>query len=79
MDNKSMEEQSNIINRAEYIIGMHGAAFTNLIFAHKNAKVLEFSPKTYIDAPTAFISQALEFSWSRRYNRKGSKWKFDLY
>ena len=65
MDDKSIDEQSEIIRESKLIIGLHGAAFTNLIFANREASVLELVPKNYIDTPTAFISNALKFKWEK--------------
>lgn len=65
MDGKTIDEQARIIKESKCVIGLHGAAFANLIFANNDINVLELSSKEYIDAPTAFISQAIGFHWSR--------------
>jgi len=38
----SFKEQVNYFNNAEFIIGLHGAAFANISFCKKNTKVIEF-------------------------------------
>lgn len=38
-DNKTMEQQIDIVANASHIAGIHGAGFTNLIWANPNAKV----------------------------------------
>jgi len=37
----SFREQINLFSNADYIVGLHGAAFANIIFSKKNTKILE--------------------------------------
>ena len=37
----SFNEQVNIFSNADFIIGLHGAAFANMVFSKKNTKILE--------------------------------------
>lgn len=38
----SFAQQVNFFNKAKIIVGIHGAAFTNIIFCKKNTKIIEF-------------------------------------
>jgi len=38
-------EQVTIFNNANYIVGLHGAGFANLVFCKRNTNVLEIKPK----------------------------------
>lgn len=44
-DAMSYDEQVRVFSEAEAIVGPHGAALTNLIFARENCKILELFPK----------------------------------
>ena len=46
LENLSLKDQITFFNNANYITGLHGAGFANLIFCNKNTKVLEFKSKT---------------------------------
>ena len=37
----SFSEQINLFSNADFIIGLHGAAFANIVFSKKNTKILE--------------------------------------
>ena len=40
----SLADQVNIFRSADFILGPHGAAFTNLAFSKPGAKFIEFFP-----------------------------------
>lgn len=42
MDGKSVAEQALILSGARKVVGVHGAAMTNLIFARPQTQVVEF-------------------------------------
>jgi hypothetical protein len=44
MDGLTVAEQAKVFASADAIVGVHGAALTNLIFAHKGAKIIEMFP-----------------------------------
>lgn len=44
LEGKTVAEQARLFANAEIIVGTHGAALTNLIFAHEGTKVLEIFP-----------------------------------
>lgn len=44
MDGRAVAEQARLFAGADTIIGVHGAALTNLIFAHPGAKFIELFP-----------------------------------
>ena len=46
LENLSLKDQITFFNNANYIIGLHGAGFANLIFCNKNTKILELKSKT---------------------------------
>jgi len=39
-------DQVQLFYQADYIVGLHGAAFANLVFCRPNTKVLEFQSTT---------------------------------
>ena len=39
-------DQVNLFNKAEHIVGLHGAGFANLVFCEPNTKVVEFQSDT---------------------------------
>ena len=45
----SFFEQIYLFSHANFIIGAHGAAFANLAFCKKGAKIIEIQPKNYKD------------------------------
>ena len=47
MDGRSAGEQASLFWNAEAIVGMHGAALTNLIFARPGTKVVELFPSDF--------------------------------
>lgn len=50
----SIESQALLFNGADVVLGMHGAAFTNMIFMEKNKCIAELTHSLY-DPPTLFI------------------------
>ena len=46
LENLSFKDQINFFNNADFVAGLHGAGFANLIFCKKNTKVLELKSKT---------------------------------
>jgi hypothetical protein len=47
MDGLSAREQANLFWNADIIVGLHGAALTNLIFARHGTKVIELFPHDF--------------------------------
>lgn len=45
----SFKEQVNLFYNADEVIGVHGAAFTNIIFSKPGTLILEFFPVTYVN------------------------------
>jgi hypothetical protein len=50
LDGLTVREQARLFSEAEAIVGMHGAALTNLLFARSNAAVVEIFPRGVIEA-----------------------------
>lgn len=46
MTDYSFERQAKLFNKANCIVGVSGAAFSNIIFCRKNCKIIEFVPNT---------------------------------
>ena len=46
LSNFSFEEQVKIINKADFIVGLHGAGFANLCFCKPKTKILELKSNT---------------------------------
>ena len=43
----SFQDQVSIFNKAEIIIGLHGAGFANTVFSRPNTKIIELKIKTH--------------------------------
>lgn len=54
-----------MFNNAKYIIGPHGAAFTNLIFSNPGLKLIEIIPKNHKSIKCKKFSNLLEFDYTR--------------
>jgi capsular polysaccharide biosynthesis protein len=48
-ENLSMSEQAALFNQAEAILGVKGAAMTNILFANANCRLMVMSPGSFID------------------------------
>ena len=59
----TVREQVRLFGSAEYVIGLHGAAMTNIIFMEKGSRIVEIIPSYYQDAPTAFLAAARGLEW----------------
>lgn len=46
----SVQQMSEIVYNAEWIIGVHGSGFANLVFANENVKVIDIVAPHHIDA-----------------------------
>lgn len=49
LEGKSLKEQVELFFNADEIVGIHGAGFTNLVFAKQGTNVIEFFPSTYVN------------------------------
>ncbi len=49
MDTLSLEQQAALFGSARVIVGVHGAAFTNLIYARPGTRLVEIMPANYVD------------------------------
>lgn len=61
----TVREQAALFASAEWVIGPHGAGFTNISFCQKGAKILEWFPSGYIDLVYWAISCELELNYAR--------------
>ena len=50
-------DQVRLFNEADYIVGLHGAAFANLAFCKPNTKIIEIRPSTQKNNNYRKISQ----------------------
>jgi hypothetical protein len=50
LDGLTVREQARLFSEAEAIVGMHGAALTNLLFARPNTAMVEIFPRGVVDA-----------------------------
>ena len=41
-------EQVELFHQADFVVSVHGAALTNLVFCREKTKVLEIFPKDYV-------------------------------
>lgn len=64
-ENKSFAEQVDIMQKADVILGVHGAGLGNLVFARQDTPFLEILPFTYYAGPFDSIAAALYLQYSR--------------
>ncbi|CAN8068648.1 unnamed protein product [Agarophyton chilense] len=64
-ENKSFEEQIDIMQKADVILGVHGAGLGNLVFARQDTPFIEVQPFTYYAGPFDSVSAALYLPYSR--------------
>jgi len=57
-------EQIYLFNKAKYIVGPHGAAFSNLAFCNKGTKVIEIMPTNYNDLNYKRISEINDLNYN---------------
>jgi hypothetical protein len=62
---KSVAEQAHLFSNAEFIIGAHGAALTNVLFASEGAKLIEIFPEGLEESSffTAATYSKLDYSY----------------
>lgn len=63
-ENKTFAEQVDIMQRADVIVGVHGAGLSNILFARKDAPILEVLPFTYYAGPFATVAESLYLKYS---------------
>lgn len=61
----SLNEQINIFNNAQIIVGGHGASFTNIVFCEKNTNIIEFIPSSHPSKKCERISKVLDLNYFR--------------
>jgi len=61
----SLNEQINIFNNAQIIVGGHGASFTNIVFCEKNTNIIEFIPSSHPNKKCERISKVLDLNYFR--------------
>jgi hypothetical protein len=79
----SMQEQIDLFNNASFIVAIHGAGLTNLIYrANKNCKLLELFPPAYPDyLPLHYflMAEQLGFEFDAFIGGKGQKFSGGFY
>lgn len=71
LEKASLKDQINLFYNSKLIISVHGAAFTNLIFASKDTKFIEIFPKKYGSEDFFRISKILNLErFSYRENNE---------
>ena len=63
MDGRTVREQARILAAAECIVGAHGAALTNLVFAPPATTVVELVSKNFAPATFAELSATMGFRY----------------
>lgn len=76
-ENKSFAEQVRIMQRADVILGVHGAGLGNLMFARQDTPFLEVLPFTYYAGPFDSIASALNLDYERMIAEPDTKNFFD--
>lgn len=64
-ENKTFVEQVEVMQRADVVLGVHGAGLGNLVFARQDVPVVEVLPFTYYAGPFDMVSKALYLKHSR--------------
>ena len=60
LEGMSIVEQILLFQTAEFVVGVHGAGLTNLVFCEPGTKVIEFMPSAEIRPFFWLISQKLD-------------------
>jgi capsular polysaccharide biosynthesis protein len=63
MNELTIAEQASVFHNAKVIVGVHGAALTNLIHAPSNARVIELLPANYLTSCFQRLSLALNLNY----------------
>jgi len=61
----SLNDQVDIFNNAQIIVGGHGAGLTNIIFCEKNTNIIEFIPSSHPSQKCERISKILNLNYFR--------------
>ena len=64
---KKLSNQIKYFNGSNYIIGVHGAAFTNIIFCKKNTRIIELSVKNSNNKTISNIAKKLKLRFKTFY------------
>ena len=67
LENYSIDEQINIFMNAKFIIGVHGAGLTNIIFSKPGTNVIEIIPKSYFIDCFLVAASRLGLNYHRFY------------
>jgi hypothetical protein len=59
----SVKDQITLFSNADIILGIHGAGLANILFADKNAKMLEIFPQYYLDQGISILSKVIGIAY----------------
>ena len=63
LEDLSIIEQISIFNNANYIIGIHGAGLSNIVFCNKKVKIFEILPQIRINSLVCSIAMILDLKY----------------
>ena len=63
LEDLSIIEQISIFNNAKYIIGIHGAGLSNIVFCNKKVKIFEIMPEIRINSLVCSIAMILKLKY----------------
>ncbi len=63
MDGRSLSEQAALTASARCVVGVHGAALANLVFARPGTKVLELVPRNTLNAMYCRLATAIDLDY----------------
>lgn len=78
--NLSFKDQIQLFSEAEFVVGPHGANFSNIVFCNKKTKILEMFPDTYVSTCYWQLAEAAELDYyyyvseGNTYNNTNGLW-----
>jgi capsular polysaccharide biosynthesis protein len=67
LENYSIEQQINMFMNAKFIIGVHGAGLTNIVFCKSGTNVVEIIPRSYFIDTFLVTASRLNLDYHRFY------------
>ena len=59
----SLSEQASLFSSMTHIVGVHGAALANMVWAQKNTTIIELYPSSYIPSCYSILAHSLGFNY----------------
>lgn len=63
-ENKTFAQQVELMQKADVIVGVHGAGLSNMLFARKDTPMMEVLPFTYYAGPFSTVAESLYLKYA---------------